>query len=76
MSMNRCSPAKSELQTRRKGQMLLAGSIMGPASGEMQVSQTGQNTKLSQILRLVEQAQKSHPVENVGPNGWPHDLFS
>jgi Cu2+-exporting ATPase len=63
---------ESELQTRRKGQMLLAGSIMGPVSGEIQVSQTGQNTKLSQILRLVEQAQSSHPVENV----WAERLAS
>ena len=56
---------ESELQTRHKGQNILAGSIMGPASAEIRVSRTGQHTQLSQILRLVEQAQQSRPVEHV-----------
>lgn len=63
---------ESELQTRHAGQSLLAGSIMGPASAELRVSHTGHQTKLSQILRLVEQAQHSRPVENV----WAERLAS
>lgn len=61
-----------ELQTRHAGQMLLAGSTMGPVSAEIRVSHTGQQTKLSQILHLVEQAQSSRPVENI----WAERLAS
>lgn len=63
---------ESELQTRQAGETLLAGSTLGPAAGEMRVSSTGQNTQLSQILRLVEQAQGSKPVENA----WAERLAS
>ena len=63
---------ESELQTRREGQVLLAGSVLGPSSAEIRVSHTGQHTQLSQILRLVEQAQNCRPVENI----WAERLAS
>ena len=63
---------ESELQTRQAGDTLLAGSTLGPSAGEMRVSNTGQNTQLSQILRLVEQAQSSKPMENA----WAERLAS
>ncbi len=63
---------ESELQNRHKGQNILAGSIMGPASAEIRVSLTGKQTQLSQILRLVEQAQDRRPAENI----WAERLAS
>ncbi|MBP7981444.1 MAG: cadmium-translocating P-type ATPase, partial [Arenimonas sp.] len=61
-----------ELQTRQRGDALFAGSTLGPVAGEIQVSRTGGDTQLSQILRLVQQAQGAKPAENL----WAERLAS
>ncbi len=63
---------ESTLQTRRKGERVLAGSVVGAASGEMRVEETGAQTRLSQILRLVQQAQNTRPKEHL----WAERLAS
>ena len=63
---------EAALQTKRTGQPLFAGSTLGPVSGEMKVSETGSGTQLSQILRLVQQAQNAKPAENL----WAERLAS
>jgi Cu2+-exporting ATPase len=61
-----------ELQTRRRGEALFAGTTLGPVSGEIQVIRTGGDTQLSQILRLVQQAQGAKPAESL----WAERLAS
>lgn len=61
-----------ELQTRRRGQTVLAGSTVGPLSGEIRASRTGPQTQLSQMLRLVEQAQQAKPAQHA----WAERLAS
>jgi Cu2+-exporting ATPase len=63
---------EAELQTRHRGDRILAGSTLGPNAGEIRVSETGQQTRLSQILRLVAQAQNAKPAESV----WAERLAS
>jgi Cu2+-exporting ATPase len=63
---------EAELQTKRRGEALFAGSTLGPVSGEMAVKDTGSATQLSQILRLVQQAQSAKPAENL----WAERLAS
>jgi len=63
---------ESALQTRQQGEWILAGSIVGATSGEMRVEETGAQTRLSQILRLVQQAQNTKPKEHL----WAERLAS
>jgi Cu2+-exporting ATPase len=56
---------ESKLLLKHKGDMLLAGSTLGPNACEMQVSDIGSNTQLSQILRLVQHAQNNKSIENI-----------
>ncbi len=63
---------ESKLLLKHKGDMLLAGSTLGPSTCEIQVTEIGSNTQLSQILRLVQQAQNSKPIENM----WAERLAS
>ena len=63
---------ESALQTRRRGETLLAGSTLGATAGEIRVVHTGQATQLSHILRLVEQAQNARPVQSI----WAERLAS
>lgn len=63
---------EANLLTKQNGDTLLAGSTIGPSAGEMQVSDTGARTQLSQILRLVQQAQNAKPAENA----WAERLAS
>ena len=63
---------ESKLLLKHKGNMLLAGSTLGPSACQIQVTEMGSNTQLSQILRLVQQAQNSKPIENM----WAERLAS
>ena len=56
---------EAELKLKQSGDTLFAGCIVGPTAGTMQVSQTGGNTQLSHILRLVETSQKNRPPEHI-----------
>lgn len=50
---------ESEPVTKREGDEVIAGTINGEGSLRVEVSETGENTKLSGIMRLVAEAQES-----------------
>jgi Cu2+-exporting ATPase len=60
------------LQTRRRGDNLLAGSLLGPTAGEMKVTRIGSDTQISHISRLLERAQNARPAQKI----WAQRLAS
>jgi P-type Cu2+ transporter len=60
------------LQTKRCGDTVLAGSLLGPVAGEIKVTRIGADTQLSQIMRLLERAQNARPAQKI----WAQRLAS
>jgi P-type Cu2+ transporter len=63
---------ESKLQTKRCGDTVLAGSLLGPVAGEIKVTRIGADTQLSQIRRLLERAQNARPAQKI----WAQRLAS